>query len=154
MNFIRFVKTPRIGPAPTRKSSTKSNIKKSTSQQLSMILTITTDFSPFAGSIELLCQLLSPNESVVAEERIKWSEIHRELKVEFPVPSTFREGRVVVRPVDQQVDSREFTFLSQFLRPGFCENHIVGVETGQFCANAVTPHDTVYRRFQIAGGSV
>lgn len=149
MNFIRFVKTPRIGPLPTKKSTTKGNAKKPSNQQLSMILTITTDFSPFAGSVELLCQLISPTNCTQAEKRVQWTEAHRELKVEFLVPSTFREGHVVVTPLPSN-DSQTSDFLSQFL--GGRIRHLVGVESGQFSINYGTSHDTVYRQFTTPDG--
>jgi 2-polyprenyl-3-methyl-5-hydroxy-6-metoxy-1,4-benzoquinol methylase len=149
MNFIRFVKTPRIGQLPTKKSTAKGNTKKPSSQQLSMILTITTDFSPFAGSVEVLCQLVSPNNCTQAEKRVQWTEAHRELKVDFLVPSTFREGHVVVTPLPSK-NSRQTDFLSEFF--GGSISHVVGVQTGQFSVNDGTRHDTVYRQFTTPAG--
>lgn len=147
MNFVRFVKTPRIGPARTKKSNVKTNTKKSAAQQLSMILTITTDFSPFAGSIELLCQLVSPNKSIVAEHKVHWTDVLRELKVEFPVPSTFREGQVVITPV---ATNDEGTFLSRFI--GGRVAHVVGVETEMCSIDSFARQDTVYRQFTLPNG--
>ena len=147
MNFVRFVKTPRIGNTPTKKPNAKSNAKKSATPHLSMILTITTDFSPFAGLAELLCQFVSPANSIVAEQRVHWDGTLRDIKVDMPIPSGSKEGRVVINPIDH---SRSETFLSQFL--GRRTNHVVGVETATFSLNASNRHETVYRQFSLPHG--
>ena len=147
MNFVRFVKTPRIGPAVAKKSNGKNNAKKpSDNTQLSMILTITTDFSPFAGSVQLLCELQS-YDSILAQKRIHWTDTLRDIYVDIPIPSGLKEGRVAIRPVDSTSD----TFLSHFLG-GKGINHVVGVETGLFHVNVSSRHDTVYRHFKLPLG--
>jgi hypothetical protein len=147
MNFVRFVKTPRIGSTPSKKINTKSNAKKSSTSVLSMILTITTDFSPFAASAELLCQVISPDNFVLAEQRLHWDGTLRDIKTDIHIPSGSKEGRVVISPID---DSGSKTFLSQFLREQ--TNHIVGVETATFALNTPCRHDTVYRQFSLPHG--
>jgi ubiquinone/menaquinone biosynthesis C-methylase UbiE len=147
MNFVRFVKTPRIGTATTtKKSNVKIDFKNSSKSQLSMILTITTDFSPFAGSAELSCQLVSPDDSVLIEQRVQWTDTLRDIKVDIPVPSGLKEGRVVVT----SITSVHETFLTRFL--GGQANHIVGVKTASFPLNASRRHDTVYRNFKLPQG--
>jgi hypothetical protein len=148
MNFVRFVKTPRVDSTPSKKLNAKSNAKKSSTSQLSMILTITTDFSPFAGSAKLLCQVISPDNFVLAEQQIHWDGGLRDVKVDIPIPSRSKEGRVVITPIDDSVSK---TFLSQFL--GRPTDHIVGVETANFSLNDTSNrHETVYRKFNLPHG--
>jgi hypothetical protein len=148
MNFVRFVKTPRIGSAATKKSNVKGNAKKLYNAQLSMILTITTDFSPFAGSAELLCQLLSPNDSILAEQQVQWNDTLREIKVDISMPPGSKDGRVIITPM---ASGRSFNnFLSQFL--GGATTHVVGVETATFALNTSDRQDTVYRHFALPRG--
>ena len=147
MNFVRFVKTPRIGSGSAKKANAKSNPKKTATSQLSMILTITTDFSPFADSAELLCQFVSPANSIVAEQRVHWDGTLRDIKVDMSIPPGSKEGQVVITPID---DSGSETFLSQFL--GRRTNHVVGVETATFSLNTSNRHDTVYRQFNLPHG--
>jgi len=149
MNFIRFIKTPRIATTRSKKPIVKGNAKKSPASQLSMILTITTDFSPFAGSTELMCQLVSSADTVLAEHRINWDGSLRDVKVDLPIPSGLKEGRVAITPID---DSGSESFVSQFL--GGKTNHVVGVETATFALNTVNRHDTVYRQFSLPQGPV
>ena len=146
---MRFVKTPRVDSTPSKTLNAKSNAKKSSTSQLSMILTITTDFSPFAGATKLLCQVISPDNLVLAEQQVPWDGSQRDVKVGIPIRSSSKEGRVVITPIDDSVSE---TFLSQFL--GSRTNHVVGVETATFSLNASNRHETVYRQFNLPHGSL
>lgn len=116
-----------------------------------MILTITTDFSPFAGSVDLLCQLLSPNDTILAEQRVEWIDTLREVKVGIPITSTVSEGRVVVYPMREgNHDSGCGAFLARFL--GGHSSHVVGVGLATFSFNTFARIDTVYRQFYTPRG--
>jgi 2-polyprenyl-3-methyl-5-hydroxy-6-metoxy-1,4-benzoquinol methylase len=145
MNFVRFVKTPRIDvPNKNKKASTK----KSATKQLSMILTITTDFSPFAGSAELLCQLVSTKNQTLSEKLVTWHEYNRELKVELKIPTNFKEGKVIVAPTTSNNGRRmEGQFLLTFL--GRETSNVVGVETDAFTMDTPARQDVVYRTFSV-----
>src|SRR5579859_7460463 len=143
MNFVRYVKTPRIASAQNKKSNSKAAVTKASSQQLSFILTITTDFSPFAGSANLLCQVVSSKGSTLATQNIQWNGHEREIKVKFPGVSSLTNRKVVVTPVEPSVSTN---FLAQFL--GGSVPHVVGVETQMFSNETCTRQDTVYRRFR------
>jgi 2-polyprenyl-3-methyl-5-hydroxy-6-metoxy-1,4-benzoquinol methylase len=153
MNFVRFVKTPRVDVSTAKKSNVKGNTKKPSNLQLSMILTITSDFSPFAGTTDLRCQLLSSSDTLLAEQQAQWTDTLREIKVGIPITSTLREGRVVVYPSHN--GSREGGsggFLARFL--GGRSSHIVGVEVATFLLNTSARIDTVYRQFYTSQGQL
>jgi len=147
MNFVRFVKTPRItspqNKRPNSKANSKADAKKPSSQQLSLIVTITADFSPFAGSANLLCQLVSSTGAALATQQIQWAGYEREVKVNFPAPPSLSRHKVVVTPFDA---SPSTNFLARFLDGNIA--HIVGVETEVFSNETCTHQDAVYRRFR------
>lgn len=140
---MRFVKTPRVTSAQTKNSNSKAAIKKPSSQQLSLILTITTDFSPFAGSANLLCQLVSSKGATLATQEIQWAGHEREIKIDFPVPSSPSNYKVVITPVEAAPSA---SFLAHFLNANV--SHVVGVETQMLSNEICTRQDTVYRRFR------
>jgi Lysine methyltransferase len=150
MNFVRFVKTPRVSSTLTKKSASKPNSNKGSAQQLSLLLTITTDFSPFAGETQLLCELLSSNGSTLAAQQIQWYGHERDIKVEFPVQqSPLSNHKIVITP---RTGSASTDFLAQFL--GGTVSHVVGVETDLFSSTTSTRQDTVYRRFNAPTGPI
>jgi len=150
MNFIRFVKTPRLDVRSKSKPNAKAATKIANGNQLSMILNITTDFSLFASSIELRCQFISSNDTVLQEKQVPWMEYDREVRVELSVPSTVKEGRVVIKPVKSPNSNSDSNFLSTFL--GGETAHIVSVETSLFSLAAFSRNDTVYRTFYLPSG--
>ena len=150
MNFVRFVKTPRVSSKLTKKSNAKPNSNKTSAQQLSLLLTITTDFSPFAGETYLLCELLSSNGSALAAQEIQWQGHERDIKVEFSVQqSPLSNHKIVITP---RTGSASTDFLAQFL--GGTVSHVVGVETDWFSTTTSTRHDTVSRRFNSPTGPI
>jgi Lysine methyltransferase len=147
MNFVRFVKTPRIDSVSPKKPSAKKNASKPpSSPTLLMILTVTTDFSTFAGSTELGVTLVSPANAILSEKEISWSDTSRELKVELELKPGWKEGKVVVYPLGR---GQSIPFLSRYL--GRPIEHIVGVESPTFQLSPTSRVDTVYRRFSIDG---
>ena len=149
MNFVRFVKTPRLDVPSKPKSNAKAPVKKPAVKQLSMILTITIDFSFFAGATELACQLISSKNEIVSERQVQWHEYDREVKIELNVPAKFKEGRVVVTPVNPGASSKDGEFLRQFL--GEDITHLIGIETEEFALDTLARQDTVYRMFSLRG---
>jgi hypothetical protein len=150
MNFIRFVKTPRLD-LPSKK---KDNVKKKSTvlngPRLSFILTITTDFSPFPSHGEISCQLISSRSATaVLEHIVEWRDTDREVKVELPVPSNFHQGKLILRPLHLP-SSPEAEFLSRYI--GGRTSHIVGVETQSFTITQLARQDTVYRTFTLSTG--
>ena len=151
MNFIRFVKTPRIDAASPKRSAVKKNVSKkpSSTSSLSMILTITTDFSTFAGYAELAVQLISPTKGILSEQRTLWTDTSRELKVDIPIAEDSKEAKVVVFPIGPIIPKTSTPFLSKFVcRP---LPHIVGVESPRFAPKTAARIDSVYREFVIDG---
>jgi 2-polyprenyl-3-methyl-5-hydroxy-6-metoxy-1,4-benzoquinol methylase len=147
MNFVRFIKTPRID---AKKSQVKGTAKKPYNSQLSMILTITNDFSPFAGHAKLLCELISLDNVVLAADNVQWTQTSREIKVDFPIRFRSKEVRVSVRPASLDRERQSETFLSMFL--GAATNHVVGVKTATFPFDTSSKLDTVYRQFELPRG--
>jgi len=152
MNFIRFVKTPRISSPLTKKPNDKGVTKKAAKTQLSMILATTTDFSLFAGSAELRCQLVTRDNSILSEQQAQWVGSDREIKVDFSISLGVHEARVIITPVSGGFQSTNGLFLSKFL--GGQSTHLVGVETDSFSLNVERRIDTVYRRFILPLGSL
>jgi SAM-dependent methyltransferase len=149
MNFIRFVKTPRIdNPSPAKANAKKNASKKPPSHPtLSMILTITIDFSTFAGSTELAVQLVSRTNAVLSEHRIQWTDTSRELKTNLPLPPDLKDTKVVVSPLLPPTHIASNSFLSKYL--GRPIEHIIGVESPRFPHKFADPTDTVFREFAI-----
>lgn len=111
-----------------------------------MILTVTTDFSTFAGTTELGVKLVSPTNAILSEKEISWSDTSRELKVELQLKSGWKAGKVVVYPLGR---GQSIPFLSRYLRRPI--EHIVGVESPTFQLSPTSRVDTVYRQFAIDG---
>jgi len=114
-----------------------------------MILTITTDFSTFAGYAELAVQLISPTKGILSEQRTLWTDTSRELKVDIPIAEDSKEAKVVVFPIGPIIPKTSTPFLSKFVcRP---LPHIVGVESPRFAPKTAARIDSVYREFVIDG---
>ena len=112
-----------------------------------MILTITTDFSTFAGYAELVVQLVSPTKANLSEHRILWTDTSRELKVEIPIAADSTEAKVVVFAIGPVIPKTSISFLSRYIcRP---LEHIIGVESPLFALKTTARIDTVYREFAI-----
>lgn len=159
MNFIRFVKTPRITTTPQPKKSPSkqsSNAKGKTSSQpqlhLTCIVTITSDFSPFAGSAKFACRLTSSEITHVCEEIIYWNPGDREIKVDLPLPSNFTSGFLKLWPLplsELSLWPLPTDFIGEF--KGDLTTHIVGLESRQLTTGSVTGSDTVVRTFCVPG---
>jgi SAM-dependent methyltransferase len=79
----------------------------------------------------------------LTSQQIQWAGHEREIKAEFPAPSSGSNYKVVVAPFDA---SPSTNFLARFLDGNV--GHVVGVETQMFSNETCTRQDTVYRRFR------
>jgi 2-polyprenyl-3-methyl-5-hydroxy-6-metoxy-1,4-benzoquinol methylase len=147
MNFIRLVKTPRFDPPP--KKPKKPHPSNET--RISFIFTITTDFSTFASNADVSCQLVD-TEGVVWERIVQWHDADREVKVEFPVPKTFKQGTLLLQPRTVVSVNRQGDFLSRYL--GTPSTHLVSLETQPFTISDLSRQDTVHRTFLLPSGTL
>src|SRR5277367_2044 len=158
MNFVRFVKTPRVIQAPTTttppKKSSYFSSNKTSDRTLSMILTITSDFSPFPGQTSLTCTLLSSEDGkILAKKQVEWTVNSREIPVDLPIPSKAKFGKVIVR---QLVNSgwTSNQALGEYLNSN--GTHIVGLSSSDLALDVVggKATDVVFRRFMLPRGPV
>ena len=151
MNFVRFVKTPRVVQAgTTKKSNVKSTTKKPSGRTLSMILTITTDFSPFAGSACLFCSLVSDDDKVLANNTAEWTPGCRDIPLEFAINPNIKSGKVVVGHVTSDIQTSNHA-LKDFLDGD--GTYIVGLASSSFAMDLGSKsNDTVYRHFMLSCG--
>lgn len=152
MNFVRFVKTPRVSKTPENTPQPYSYFTTivPSDRTLSMILTITSDFSPFPAAAPLLCSVVAPDGTVVARKEVDWTAGSREVAVDFPIPNTVPSGKVVVRHLASgAAGSNEV--LADFLHGN--GTHVVGIATATFPFDVDSKSgDTVYRRFMVPRG--
>src|SRR5271170_5988298 len=157
MNFVRFVKTPRVTQSPTPTTPKKTSYfssNKTSDRTLSMILTITSDFTPFAGQTSLSCTLFSsPDGKLLAKKQLEWTGSTRELPVDFPLPSKAKSGKIVVRHlVNSGWTSNQA--LGEYLASN--GTHIVGLASSDVELDVVGGKTAglVYRRFMLPRGPV
>ena len=119
-----------------------------------MILTITSDFTPFAGQTSLTCTLFSSDDGkLIAKKQVEWTGASREIPVDFPLPLKAKYGSVVVRPlVNSGWTSNQA--LGEYLANN--ATHIVGLASSDLALDVVggKPRDMVYRRFMLPRGPV
>jgi len=152
MNFVRFVKTPRVSQTPegTQQPYSYFTTLPPCDRTLSTILTITSDFSPFPSSAPLLCSVVSPDGTVIARKEVDWTSESRELKLDFLLPNDVPSGKIVVRHLASgSATSNEV--LADFLHGN--GTHVVGIATATFPFDVDSKSgDTVYRRFMVPRG--
>jgi len=153
MNFIRLVKTPRLD-LPSQKKPLKKKSSLANVPHISFIFTLTTDFSTFASNAEVSCQLVSTSEHAEAHEQVvQWHDTDREVKVEIPLSTQFKQGMLILRPCTSTLLVGEpEEFLTRYL--GTKSSHIVSLQTHSFNISHLERQDTVHRTFSLPSGEL